>query len=256
MKGWIEKGERLNELLRPQTFPLAIKLIKSETEIPEKATRPLRDLKVKVALCQGITMSRRYGWTVGMTAEDLGCSIALAAYGWKKPNDEMAMAKFLLKMGYAASIEAGVNIAKEVNRFEEGEYVGIVFSPLAWTKIVPDLIMMYGNPAQIMRLIHASTHHQGNNVTCSFSGRAASCTEGIIQTVLTGEPKAVIPGNGDRVWAMTQDDEMAFTIPATKLGSIIEALEVTHERGIRYPIPICQRFQPEVKLGIPLDEIF
>jgi hypothetical protein len=39
----------------------------------------------------------------------------------------MAMAKFLLKMGYAASIEAGVNIAKEVNRFEEGEYVGIVF---------------------------------------------------------------------------------------------------------------------------------
>ncbi len=256
MDKWIEKGKMLNDMLRPHTFPLAVKLIKDAEEIPESAIRPFRDLKIKVALCQGITMSRRYGWTVGMVPEDVGCAIALAAYGWRRPKEEKAMANFLVRMGYAADSKAGMTIASEINKFEEGEYAGIVFSPLAWTKIVPDLVMVYGNPAQIMRLIHACTYHSGNSVNCSFSGRAASCTEGIIRTRLTREPKVVVPGNGDRVWAMTQDDEMAFTIPSEKLESVIGALKVGHEEGIRYPIPVCQRFRPEVTLGIPLDEIF
>ena len=143
-----------------------------------------------------------------------------------------------------------------MSKFRAKEYAGIVFSPLAWTKIAPDLIMVYGNPAQIMRLLHGATHHEGNNVVSAFSGRAGSCSGGIIQTMLTGECQVVIPGNGDRVWAMTQDEEVAFTIPAARLGLVIEGLKVTHERGVRYPIPICQRFQPEVKLGIPLSDVF
>ena len=60
-------------------------------------------------------MNRKYGWTVGMTAEDIGCPIALAAYGWKIP-EETAMTQFLLMMGYAANTEAAMNIANQINR--------------------------------------------------------------------------------------------------------------------------------------------
>jgi uncharacterized protein (DUF169 family) len=253
---WTELGKELNELIRPHTFPLAIKLIKEEKEMPEKARRPLRDLKVKIALCQGITIARRYGWTVGMTAEDLGCAIARVAYGWGEPEDEMQMANFVARMAYAVDPEVGLKIAKGIDRFGRGEYAGVILSPLAWTRVIPDLIMIYGNPAQIMRLIHGATYHEGNKIACAFSGRAASCTEGIIRTVLTGEPQVVIPGNGDRVWAMTQDEEVAFTTPAAKLESILEGLNKSQEQGIRYPIPICQRFQPEVKLATLLSDIF
>jgi hypothetical protein len=43
---------------------------------------------------------------------------------------------------------------------------------------------------------------------------------------------------------MVQDDELAFTIPVSLLDSVIRGLEATHERGIRYPIPIDVRHDP------------
>ena len=110
MPEWMEKGKELNDLIRPHTFPLAIKLVKREEEIPQGARRPWRDLKVKIAICQGITLSRRYGWTVAMTEADTGCAFARVIYGWEA--DGTKMSDFLVKMGYAATHEAGVKIGK------------------------------------------------------------------------------------------------------------------------------------------------
>jgi len=55
-----------------------------------------------------------------------------------------------------------------------------------------------------MRLIHGVTHHTGKPMESSFSGRAASCTEGVIGAYLDEDAKVVVPGNGDRVWAGCQ----------------------------------------------------
>jgi len=77
-----------------------------------------------------------------------------------------------------------------------------------------------------------------------LSGRAGTCTEGVLQTFRTGEPRVVLPGNGDRVWAMVQDEEMAFAIPANRLDSVIKGMEATHQTGIRYPIPVDIRHEP------------
>ena len=66
----------------------------------------------------------------------------------------------------------------------------------------------------------------------------------VIQTIKSGKPKVIVPGNGDRVWAMTQDDEMLFTSPSEKLNQIVEGLQATHQAGIRYPIPVDVRHEP------------
>jgi HSP20 family molecular chaperone IbpA len=57
-----EVEQALNTYIRPLTFPLAIKMLKSEAEIPEKTRRPFQQLKKKVAICQGIGMARKLGW--------------------------------------------------------------------------------------------------------------------------------------------------------------------------------------------------
>ncbi len=49
--------------------------------------------------------------------------------------------------------------------------------------------------------------------------------------------KVVVPGNGDRVLAGCQDHEMVIAIHADKLAELVEGLEKTHEKGVRYPIP-------------------
>jgi len=70
MTDWTQKAEELNRLIRPLTFPLADKLVKSVDEFPEKIRRPSKDMGCRTNICVGMTMARKYGWTVGMTADD------------------------------------------------------------------------------------------------------------------------------------------------------------------------------------------
>jgi uncharacterized protein (DUF169 family) len=248
MPDWIEGAQAINKLIRPLTFPMAVKLVKSEGDFPEKTRRPLKDMGFKTNVCVGITLTRKYGWTVGMTAEDNACPIAAYTYGWSQSEMETrnALIEFMKVMNYAASdaaARATMEAIAEV-KLKKGEYAGVIFSPLERTKIEPDLVMVFCNPAQLMRLVHGATQETGISIHSVFSGKAGTCTEGVLQTFKSGEPKVVLPGNGDRVWAMTQDDELAFTIPINLLGSVIKGLEATHERGVRYPIPVDVRHEP------------
>ena len=53
--------EALNRYLRPQTFPVAIRLCESDEELPERVRIPQRDLGITISLCHAIAMARRYG---------------------------------------------------------------------------------------------------------------------------------------------------------------------------------------------------
>ena len=102
MEQWMQMGRKLRELVNPSTMPVAVKFLKEEDQIPVKARRPLRDLKVKMAPCQGAAMARRYGWTVAFTREDQGCAIAAHTYGWERVSDATGAISFLTRMNYAS----------------------------------------------------------------------------------------------------------------------------------------------------------
>jgi uncharacterized protein (DUF169 family) len=248
MTDWIKKAQALNRLIRPLTFPIAIKLVRSVDEFPEKARRPARDMGFKTNPCVAMTMTRKYGWTVAIAADDNACPIAEYTYGWSQsePAAKKALADFMIVMKYTASENAAKSAmdAVEQIKLNKGEYAGVVFSPLEWTKIEPDLVMIFCNAAQLMRLVHGATQKAGVPLQSMFSGRGGTCTEGVLQTFKTGQSKVVLPGNGDRVWAMVQDREMAFAIPVEALDFVIAGLEATHETGVRYPIPVDIRHAP------------
>lgn len=255
MKEWQDLGKELRRYINPETFPVAIRILKNKEEVPSGTRTPLKDLKVKMAHCQAAAIGRKYGWTIAMTKEDLGCAISGHTYGWEPANQDGAI-DFLTRMNYAADHASALKILQSFRTLESGQCQAVVYSPLEWTKIMPDVILIYLNPAQLMRCIHGSTQRTGQPITCSFSGRAASCTEGVIGAFLDQSPKVVVPGNGDRVWATAQDHEMAYALPASHLKDLVEGLAKTHEKGIRYPIPSFLRYQPEVGLTLPLINIF
>ena len=203
MTDWIQKAEALNRLIRPLTFPIAVKLVESVDEFPEKARRPFKDMGFKTNLCVGMTMARKYGWTVGMTADDNACPIAAYTYGWSEPESETkkALIDFMVVMKYSADENAAKTSLEgaEQVKLTKGKYAGVVFSPLEKTRIESDLVMIFCNPAQLVRLVHGATQETGVAVQSVLSGRAGTCTEGVLQTFKTGEPKIVLPGNGDRV---------------------------------------------------------
>ncbi|UCG01870.1 MAG: DUF169 domain-containing protein [Candidatus Heimdallarchaeota archaeon] len=242
MDNWMEIGKSLEEILRPQTYPLAIKFVKDESEFPERTRRP----EEKIAICQALSICRKYGWTMGITGEDSGCPGASVTYGWPSPIDESQLAQFFQIAGYASDEIGTQRIVENLDRLEAGKYGGVVVSPLTRTKIVPDVILVYGNPAQIMRLLQGNMYKEGKKLKSELAGIMASCTAGIIRTFNTHECQVVVPGNGDRVFAGTQDNEMLFTIPPEKAEDIIDGMR--QQRFAKYPIPATLQMPPPFPL--------
>ena len=256
MDNWRELGRKIKALVNLDTFPVAVTLLQDEADIPESARRPLRDLKAGMAPCQGYAMTRRYGWTVAFGQDDVACAIAAHTYGWDRIEDEGGAIDFFTRMNYAHDEESARQMVRRLRCLEVSKRRAVVFSPLERTTIEPDVVVLYANPAQVMRLIHGATYHSGIPIEGGFSGRAASCTEGIVASYLDNAPKVVVPGNGDRVWATCQDHEMMVAVPASRVASLLEGLDKTHSRGIRYPIPTYVRYTPEIGMSMPLADIF
>src|SRR5947199_10850670 len=75
----------LQTYIRPQTFPVAIRMLRPGEPIPEKAKRPARDFKKLSMNCQVIDMARRYGWMIALTRADHNCSLGTTALGFRNP---------------------------------------------------------------------------------------------------------------------------------------------------------------------------
>lgn len=239
-----EYGKKLEDFLRPSTFPLAIKLIKNESEIPPECKRPSVDLKLQNLICQNFRMARSYGWTIAITEKDCSCKMARAVYGWDALTKEAAEWAHQFSVGlYAKDIETSKKFQKNLYLLNN-QYVGLVISPLTRTKVAPDVVQVYCLPAQAMRLVQAYLYVKGGAMEFSAAGRIGSCHDGVIKTFLTEEPQLVLLGNGDRVWGGAEDSEVMFSIPRSKLETILEGLEATHKAGLRYPIPKYMTYQP------------
>ena len=62
-----------------------------------------------------------------------------------------------------------------VPKFEHGRYASLFASPLRNHPFEPpDVVVVFGNSAQVMRLVQAALYHQGGYLTSSFGGRLES----------------------------------------------------------------------------------
>jgi uncharacterized protein (DUF169 family) len=228
-----EVEQALNTYIRPLTFPLAIKMLQSEDEIPERTRRPYQQMKIKIAICQGIGIARKLGWAVAMGQEDMQCSLGAAPFGFFKNIDFFNEGNLAAGM-FTASKEVGKAEEDLVDRFEYNQYSHILVAPLHRTAFEPDLFMIYGNPAQIMRLIQGALYNGGGAIHSSAMGRLGCAS--IITAIKADKCRYLVPGNGDRIFGMTQDDEMTFLIPSSEIENVLDGLAKTHKAGIRYPI--------------------
>jgi uncharacterized protein (DUF169 family) len=88
-------GEVLENKLKLRSFPIAVKMLENEEDIPVSAFRPKKDKGMHFAQCQAFAMSRRDGITVAMLKEDNWCFAPLIAYGLVEKPDDPAIQNFL-----------------------------------------------------------------------------------------------------------------------------------------------------------------
>jgi uncharacterized protein (DUF169 family) len=242
--------KRINETfsfhLRPATFPVAIKMCEGTEELPEKVRLPQRDLGITISLCHAINMARRYGWAMAVDKYQ-SCYVAGLSMGFLPLLPDVVDGSFpaSLKL-WGMNKEQQAATIQNLPKFDYGKYQYVLIAPLDKANFEPHVILMYGNPAQIWILLSAylsGTGERGLNVTLS-SG--AGCTNYITRTVQKDQAQFALVGTGERLVPHPQDDECAFSIPASKIDGTIRGLEAGYKTGVfRYPVPTFMRYNSQ-----------
>lgn len=235
--------EALNSYLRPQTFPVAIKMATSADEVPKTARMPKKTLGGPMPACQVITIARRYGWTMAMGKEDMLCPLAAITFGFVPAKAKFLDGSFQFPV-WAEGEEIHSKFAQTLPRFEYAKYSYVIAAPLFRADFEPQVIVIYGNPAQIARLGQSALLASGSPIKGEIIGGAA-CANYITKPILSNECQFVLGGGGDRIFAAVREDEMGFAIPMNKVAGVIEQLKITHKHGERIPSIPFLRYTPD-----------
>lgn len=236
---------QLKEALRLKTEPFGVTFMPEVAALPEKTRRPSQVFGKKVTICQGVTMARVYGWPVGLAREDVICVPGSLAFGFVPAQDPaLELAQLFCEVGFHRELGPALKEVEALPRLAPGEVAALYLCPLERLALNPEVIVVYGNPAQMMRLIQAANYSLGERVQGEFGGKV-ECSSYLLGPYRTGKVQVVIPGMGDRIFSMTQDDEMVVSFPAQVLEGMLAGLrEAAHKIGARYPITFYQNFSP------------
>jgi len=235
-----EITEKLEKIIRLETRPIGVKLYKRQEDLPRKP------VDQKVNICQLVAMARYQDKSNAAVPDNMICSIGAACIG-------LIETPYAIKSGKAAvgpyvkDLPAGKKFMS--NTFKIGDagkrYEGIYVEPLGRAKEGPDVVVIYGNPAQIMRLIHGTTYDNGEKVTADTVAEAAPCSC-IGYAKAKYKPIIGFPCAGDRIYGGTQDTDLVYVAPfAFVRDKLVHNLEKTAQGGFSvYPVPPYMNYVP------------
>ncbi|MBN2040468.1 MAG: DUF169 domain-containing protein [Spirochaetes bacterium] len=200
-------GIELENKLKLRTSPIALKMLKKESEIPEHAFRPKRDKGIHIAQCQAFAMSRRDGMTVAMLKEDHWCMAPLVAYGFVDEPKEPEVRRFF---GFPT--------------FKRNEYLGILTAPLKKATFEPDLVLVYSDVAQ-QRTMLMPLHFFGEEPPVNSHFFPPSCAYTVIPVFNKKQLFVAPPDIGEDMRTIGAKEEIITSIPAEMLEDIVKGLQ-------------------------------
>ena len=197
-------GGDLERILLLRSSPVAVKMLKTEEDIPKGAFRPKKDKGQHLAQCQAIAMSRRDKTTVAMLKEDHWCPTAVMAYGLvEKP-------------------ESVNQWSHPYDCFEHGKYIGMVTAPLQSATFTPDVVIVYAKPSQLRALLLSMKIEDVPEVKHHFF--PPSCGWSVVNPIKDGKYRIVLPDPGEYQRALTDEGDLIFSIPQSKMQTMMAGL--------------------------------
>jgi uncharacterized protein (DUF169 family) len=107
--------------------------------------------------------------------------------------------------------------------FETGKYIGIVTAPLKSASYIPDVVLVYLNPAQLRGMI-LPMMYGGASQQITTHLFLPSCGHCVVDPIITGNYCLVLPDPGEYQRALTQEEEMIFAVPKDKMQGMMAGL--------------------------------
>ncbi len=232
MAAWAELSRELKDMLCLKSRPVAFRRLEKSEDLNdiESVYRPDRTF----TFCQVPFMVRVLGLTVGVTKEDQMLDRCMRLHGLKTPNEEsMQREAAMLSTTWLPSPEEGMKQQADYPRIPAGG--AIVAAPLADEKVEPEVVLVYGNPAQIMMLMCGLQKDKYERFQFSFIGEGA-CADSLGQCYISGKPALAIPCYGERALGQVADDEIVIALPPGEIGRSLSGMKKLARVGLGYPI--------------------
>ena len=228
-------SEKLSQYLKLSTPPVAAKMLTSKSQLPPGAKIPSQQWGVDFRACQAVHVARKYGGTVAVPAEEMPCPTGGVALGFYKANKVYYSGIYLSPK--EMSVKAKKVWARNVPKLPGGKYKYFLAAPLDEASFKPDVILVYGNPGQVSKLIQAAAIKTGE----CLEGRTivgTACSEWMSAAMKTQKCQYVFPCDGERKYSALDDSEMVFAIPYKKIEEILKGLEAAYysQEKRRYPV--------------------
>jgi uncharacterized protein (DUF169 family) len=246
-------GREIERLLLLKTSPVSVKLLTREEDIPEGAIRPKKDRGVHLALCQAFGMSRRQRLTVAMLKEDHWCWAPLIGLGLVEPPAVFREGRTAFPF-MVSSLEAAKELARTEPRLELGRFIGLVSAPLRAAAFEPDAVLIYCNSSQVRTILLAVKYREGRRPESTFDP-LDSCVHALVPVIQNDDYRITFPDPGEYQRALATEDEIIFSLPGTKVKTLISGLRHIEERRHGYA-DFAQEMKPDFEQPEFYKELF
>jgi uncharacterized protein (DUF169 family) len=248
---WAEVSDELVKRLRLKTDPLAFRRFEKTEDL--EAIKNVFHIPTQSTFCQAVHRARVQGLTVGIVKGDKVGDRCLRLFGVKPASEKSMEAEAaMLSTTWFKNPEEAMQQQRETPRVPVAEAVAL--APLAREKFEPEVILLYGNPAQIMMLLCGLQKEKYERFQFFFIGEGA-CADSLAECYRTNKPQVSIPCYGERAMGQVADDEMALALPPAEIPRAFSGMTKLAKVGFKYPInfigsqadlePILSRVYPD-----------
>lgn len=233
----LEQNTRISQMLKTtigQRYDaMALKMIRDESEVPENALYPMRDMGQHMALCQAFALSRREGRTVYMQKQDHWCFGPLIGYGMAElVKGSPEYNEVMPFMGIFDPMKAA-EFVENTPHLPLGEYKGILTAPLGGAEFEPDVIVINCRNAELRTILMGIKTQSGTTMKTEFDA-IDSCVWGIVPAILNGEYRVSFPDPGDFQRANTSEDDVILAVPKAKFEEFEKGLQSLGFMGLTH----------------------
>jgi uncharacterized protein (DUF169 family) len=210
-------GEDIVRILRVRTIPVGILFFKNPDDIPEE----FQIIEKKKSFCSIVGLSRFYEIPVAITEEYIGglCGGLDLPFGFGKrdPSSEESL------VGYFGETLKDVQGIFSDMLFMKERIRAFGIAPITIINTIPDIVMIWGNPAQMSTLAYAHTWHSGGKrIRLATNGHGGSCYEALVVPYVKDEVTLTLADAGDRRHGYAGDDDMIMSVPTGKMEALYD----------------------------------
>lgn len=179
----------------------------------------------KITYCNAVQRASK-GHAFKLDKLNQGCPNGAFAMGFTPVPQPIESGQGRHKLGIYDSLDVSERVSKGM-KFMEEKPLGITVMPLKDYKSPPDIVIVVGQPYNIMRLIQGYGHHYGTSDNFKTCGLMAVCNDLTTYPMNTGDINMTFLCPGTRLVADWEQGEVGIGIPWDKWENTVDGLVKT-----------------------------